>query len=148
MSDTVDVEAFAELGLTYRRLDYWTRHGLLLAAETNPGSGRNRRWPASELDVARVMVMLTAAGCAPDAAEQAARHDGWLAPGVRVVDERGRPICATPRPPEGDGASPLPSSEGTQRDRLPRDPRPPSRGETGSGAGVDGTGASGSAAIS
>lgn len=44
-------------GLTYRRVEYWTRQGWLLPGHTG-GQGIPRQWPGAELDVARLMVRL------------------------------------------------------------------------------------------
>ena len=65
-------------GLTYRRLDYAVRHGLLKPGRVkrkkgNGGSGAPRIWPAAELEVARTMGRLTAAGLTLDTAHRIAR---------------------------------------------------------------------------
>lgn len=65
-------------GLTYRRLDYAVRHGLLKPGRVkrkkgSGGSGAPRIWPAAELEVARTMGRLTAAGLTLDAAHRIAR---------------------------------------------------------------------------
>lgn len=72
-------------GPTYRQVDYWTRMGLLDADFPTPGSGHQRRYPASEVQVAATMRVLTEAGIEPAAAAKAARNGGWLAPGVQVT---------------------------------------------------------------
>lgn len=77
------------LGITYRQLDYWTRIGLLHPGRRDParhGSGTARTWTAAELEVARAMGKLTAAGLPPRAAEQVARAGSpcEIAPGVLV----------------------------------------------------------------
>lgn len=94
-----------DTGISYRQLDYWTSTGWLVSEHGSPGSGYQRWWPAHEAEVARVMALLVSVGIKSGVAEAAARNGGQLAPGVWVVDERGRPICVTPRPPEGGGAS-------------------------------------------
>lgn len=73
-------------GLTYRRLDYWSRQGYLKPENPTPGSGSWRRWPESERVVARMMVRLTEAGLSVAAAHEVARAGGRLelAPGVVV----------------------------------------------------------------
>jgi hypothetical protein len=71
--------------LTYRKLDYWTRRGLVRCVSRGDGSGHRRYWPAEEARVAVLMSRYTAAGVTLKTAECAARNDGWLAPGVRVV---------------------------------------------------------------
>lgn len=59
-------------GLTYRRLDHWTRRGWLRPAHIG-GTGNERVWSAAELQIADLMRRLTRAGLNPDAAAQAAR---------------------------------------------------------------------------
>ena len=71
-------------GLTYRRLDHWTRTGYLTCDKVNPGSGRPRTWPDEELAVATVMARLIEAGLTVEAAERAARNHGLIAPGITV----------------------------------------------------------------
>lgn len=88
--DTVGVDAFLAVGLSYRRLDNWTRRGWLRALNPGVGSGRVRHWPASELEVARTMLVLTGAGVDPSAAARAARDGGRLAPGVTVTVDPAR----------------------------------------------------------
>lgn len=76
-----DVTAAA--GITYRQLDHWCRKGYLRTAN-DTGSGSQRAFTRTELDVARLMGVLVAVGVHPAAAETVARG-GLLAPGVRVV---------------------------------------------------------------
>lgn len=73
-------------GLTYRRLDYWSRQGYLKPENPTPGSGSWRVWPESERSVARMMIRLTDAGLTVAAAHEVARAGGRLelAPGVVV----------------------------------------------------------------
>lgn len=71
--------------LSYRQLDYWTRIGLLRCVSEGSGSGHRRYWPAEDAQVAILMGRYVAAGLPPKTAHRAARNDGWLAPGVRVV---------------------------------------------------------------
>jgi hypothetical protein len=73
-------------GMTYRMLDHWCRIGLLHPLNPDQGSGAARVFTADELDVARVMGRLVAAGVSPQAAGRVARG-GELAPGVHVVLE-------------------------------------------------------------
>ena len=61
-----------ELGITYRQLDYWVRLGLLRPLHTG-GTGNAREWTRAELEVARLMGRLVAAGVKPALAEQLAR---------------------------------------------------------------------------
>jgi hypothetical protein len=78
-----------ELGITYRQLDYWSRRGHLHPGRADPArpwSGSARTWTPAELEVARLMGLLTAAGLTPGAAERVARAGGCceIAPGIRV----------------------------------------------------------------
>jgi hypothetical protein len=75
-------QALARTGVTYRCLDYWSRRGWINPEGAGLGSGSQRRWPASELEVAALMACYVAAGVTPEAAHHAARHGGWL-PGGR-----------------------------------------------------------------
>jgi len=50
--------AAADLDLTYRQLDYWTRTGYLKATMPKPGSGHVRTWSDEELAVARLVARL------------------------------------------------------------------------------------------
>lgn len=58
---TLPREALAA-GLSYRRLDYWTNCGHLHAYREAVGSGHNRHWPDSEIEIALRMLQLTRAG--------------------------------------------------------------------------------------
>ena len=83
-------------GITYRRLDYFARQGLLhhepLPAG-RPGHGFSRRWPRAEAAVARTIGRLTAAGIELEAAARIARAGesrAELAPGIWL--ELGPPL--------------------------------------------------------
>ena len=98
-------EICAATGITYRQLDQWTRKGLLHAAgDQNPGTGKVRRWPPSEVKVALVMhalVNMPDGGLTPAAASRAARNNGRIDTGVVVVVNRddiqlGRPAAGPP----------------------------------------------------
>lgn len=65
-------------GITVRQADHWTRKGYLKPDNAECGSGRSRQWSYREIEVARVMKVLTDAGVTPAAAQRAARDDGWL----------------------------------------------------------------------
>lgn len=81
----------AELGITYRQLDHWARCGYLRPdrrwAGKTLGAGSPRVWPAEELEVARRMGRLTAAGLPAKLAASFAR-DSWprgeIAPGIFI----------------------------------------------------------------
>ena len=79
-------DAAREAGVTFRRLDYWSRLGLLRPAQ---GAGWARRlWSPAEVEIARRMGVLTAAGLTPAAAGAFAR-DAWpageIAPGITLA---------------------------------------------------------------
>jgi hypothetical protein len=61
------------LGLTTRKLDYWTRRGLLVLSATSKGSGYRRTWPGVEYRVARSILALMAEGFTLRAAATRAR---------------------------------------------------------------------------
>lgn len=91
----VECEEFlaAVTGVTYRQLDFWTKRGWLRANNPNCGSGRTRMWPVSEIQVAKVMAVLTdpgpeGAGMSPEKAAVAARNSGLVGQGIRVVVDR------------------------------------------------------------
>lgn len=73
-----------DLGLTYRKVDYWCTKGHLRSGG-NPGSGQRRYFRPDDVAVAVVIAALTEAGVSLAAAARAARNGGRLAPGVRVV---------------------------------------------------------------
>lgn len=62
-----------ELGISYRRLDYWIRVGYL-HAEGQQGSGYRRVMDEKEILIARYMVRLLEAGLAVDGASIVARR--------------------------------------------------------------------------
>ncbi len=76
-----------DLGITYRQLDYWVRCGYLRPANGFSGSGRDREWSLTELEIARRMGRLVAAGISVEKAAAFAR-DGWpraeIAPGIVI----------------------------------------------------------------
>jgi DNA-binding transcriptional MerR regulator len=75
-------------GISYKKLDHWCRLGLLRPGQNFLGSGSNREWPAEEVEVARRMGILTAAGLSLKTAHDVARSGHLrteLAPGVRLM---------------------------------------------------------------
>lgn len=72
-------------GLSVQRISQWTYQGLLRADNPRPGYGKPRTWLPGEDKIAAVMLLLVEAGVSPVAAAKAARNDGYLAPGIRVV---------------------------------------------------------------
>jgi hypothetical protein len=73
-----------QAGITYRKLDYWTRLGHL-RPEHDGGSGYDRCWPPEEVQVACRIARLTDAGL-PLAIAAGFARDHWpcgeIAPGV------------------------------------------------------------------
>lgn len=63
----------AALGISYRRLDYWARRGLLRPEKEGGGSGCWRKWSDDEIAVARIMARLIDGGLGLDAAASIAR---------------------------------------------------------------------------
>jgi DNA-binding transcriptional MerR regulator len=77
------------LGVSYRRLDYWTRRGYLKPDGNGLGSGYWRRWPDDELAVAALMARLVGAGLVLDVAAKIARaaiESGQLTHYVLLAD--------------------------------------------------------------
>ncbi len=71
---TATAPDFIRAGLTYRRLDVWTSKGWLRPENgLNPGSGRERRYPHSELQIGALMVRLTDEGVEVETAARIAR---------------------------------------------------------------------------
>ena len=99
-------ELMAIGGMTYRRLDHWTRVGYLTAVTATPGSGHDRRWPRAEVDVARRIVRLVDAGLEVKAAARVARGEPRIGPGITVAIEpdEARPDECAPTPPALDRA--------------------------------------------
>ncbi|MFI6296736.1 MerR family transcriptional regulator [Nonomuraea sp. NPDC050790] len=72
MRPALTLDQVLKRGLTYRKLDWWTRRGWLRPVHAG-GSGTSRVWPQPELQIADLMRRLTRAGLAPEAAAEAAR---------------------------------------------------------------------------
>lgn len=87
--------AILEAGVSYRRLDYWTRLGYLQAVNATPGSGGKRVYPEAELGIAvAIMRLVDKAGIELNRAVSIARgqrpvEGSWevhvLAPGLRLI---------------------------------------------------------------
>jgi hypothetical protein len=84
----------AALGITYRQLDHWVRGGYLQPGRNwaghAKGPGSPRMWPPGELEIARRMGRLTAAGLPPALAARFARElwpGGEIAPGIWIEVE-------------------------------------------------------------
>jgi DNA-binding transcriptional MerR regulator len=80
-----------EVGLTYRKLDYWSRRGYLVSERAKPGSGHPRTWSSDEIAVARAICRLTGVGFTLSAAAKIAREHYTsghlhirLAPGIAL----------------------------------------------------------------
>lgn len=63
----------ADLGLTYRQLDYWVRKGWLQPEHAQCGSGTHRQFDGQELVIARRMSRLVGLGFEPSLAARVAR---------------------------------------------------------------------------
>jgi len=63
-----------EAGLSYRKLDYWTRQGWLRPLQEYAGPGFPRSWPENERAIALLMGRLVDAGVTPATAALAARR--------------------------------------------------------------------------
>lgn len=69
-----DARDLAAIGLTYRQIDHWTSKGWIIADEPNPGSGKDRTWPWSEVAIARLILTLRRCGFMMSKAVELARH--------------------------------------------------------------------------
>lgn len=61
-------------GITYRKVDFWTRCGYLQPADGSPGSGYQRVYPPSEITVALLIQQLIDGGLLAGAAAPRARE--------------------------------------------------------------------------
>lgn len=68
-------------GITTRQIQYWISAGYLRV--DNPGSGVERHWPAEEVRVARLMLILTKGGMTAKVAAAVARTVAQLPAGER-----------------------------------------------------------------
>jgi hypothetical protein len=73
--------------ISYRQLDYWIRTKLVKPVEAHPGTGSLRHFTRDEANVVITMAKLVDLGFSPQLANIAARNNGRIAPGVRVVIE-------------------------------------------------------------
>jgi DNA-binding transcriptional MerR regulator len=70
------LDIVTDAGISYRQLDFWTRQGYLRpVTAVNPGTGRSRGYPESEVLVAIRMAALMAAGLQLRVAHDIARGD-------------------------------------------------------------------------
>lgn len=56
------LEIVHQAKITYRQLDYWTRTGLLVPTNADPGSGHTRHYPYEQLARAKALSALLRAG--------------------------------------------------------------------------------------
>jgi hypothetical protein len=85
-------DAVAMAGITFRQLDFWARRDFLRFEQRQSrrgaaGSGCPRSWPAEEVEVARLMGRLTAAGLPLETAHRIARSGearAEIAPGIVI----------------------------------------------------------------
>jgi DNA-binding transcriptional MerR regulator len=77
MREHLTLQDVHDRGLTYRRLDHWTRAGYLHPHQQG-GTGNVRAWPQTELQIADLMRRLVEAGLTAGVAAIAARahHNG------------------------------------------------------------------------
>lgn len=73
-TESVTLDAMLATGASYRQIDYWAQRGYLKPVQEKQGSGNNRSWPASECDVARIMMKLLGVGVELARAAQYARR--------------------------------------------------------------------------
>jgi hypothetical protein len=102
---TEALQVCATTGVTYRQLDSWSRSGLVHAVgipsartRQTTGSGVRRGYPPEEVAVVAVMARLVRVGLSPAAAARAARNNGDLGDGIRIVlEDAANDITATLR---------------------------------------------------
>jgi DNA-binding transcriptional MerR regulator len=86
------VDVVAQARISYRQLDHWAKCGYLTPDREGKGSGVRREWPVAELEIARRMGVLTAAGIRVGQAAVFAREKwprGEIAPGVVIEISEG-----------------------------------------------------------
>jgi DNA-binding transcriptional MerR regulator len=84
---TTTVDLVAITGVSYRRLDFWTRSGYLRPNNPMPGTGTSRDYPPDEVVVARRMARLVDAGIAIPIAARIARGDTTAAAAIQQALE-------------------------------------------------------------
>ena len=67
------VELARSTGISYRRIDYWTRQGWLTPTRPGHGSGYARAYDATDVDLLIAVSALTGAGVMPESAFRLAR---------------------------------------------------------------------------
>lgn len=72
VTDITLARVLERTGATYRQVDYWIRAGYLKVDSW--GSGVWRSWPEPEIEIARLIVKLTAGGLALATAARVARE--------------------------------------------------------------------------
>lgn len=89
----VGVETFSgpdtcrDAGITYRQLDYWTRRGFIRpVGKSNPGSGAQRRYTAAEVEIARVLGVLSRQSLHPKAGGLYEAVSDGMRSGERTVE--------------------------------------------------------------
>lgn len=73
-TESVTLDAMLATGASYRQIDYWAQRGYLKPVQEKQGSGNNRSWPASEREIARIMMKLLGVGVELARAAQYARR--------------------------------------------------------------------------
>lgn len=78
MTTTTDVSGptlAATAGITYRQLDYWTRHHWITPnPQPHTGSGYHRTYPHTQVELAHLMRLLIDDGLTPQAAHRHATN--------------------------------------------------------------------------
>jgi DNA-binding transcriptional MerR regulator len=72
MPDLLTIQDVLKRGATYRQIDHWARQGWIRPIHRG-GTGHNREWPQTELQIADLMRRLLCAGLTVDVAALVAR---------------------------------------------------------------------------